>query len=188
MRKLMQLSGLVGIVLFVVASANAGTLYRWTNADGVISYSDDLKRIPEAFRADAVQIPERDLATYERYTPSKAPTSDAYVERLNAHIERLRALNADAEAEQRARRSRPMISYPTTAVAVGGRNAIAIPREMVVNDDEPVVVEERRVRTGDSTTHIYVVRQGDRILQVVRPNTNHSDADWPTEEELLEGR
>jgi hypothetical protein len=188
MRKLVELSGVVAMALLVVTSASAGNLYRWKNADGVISYSDDLKRIPEAFRAEAVRIPERDLASYERYTPSHAPASDSYVERLNAYIERLRALNADAEAEQRARRARPTVSFPTTAVAIGGRNAIAIPREMVLSEDEPVVVEERRVRTGDSTTHMYVVRQGDRILQVVRPNTNHSDSDWPTEEELLEGR
>ncbi len=187
MRTLDKLGWIAGLALLAATSASAGSLYRWTNADGVISYSDDLKRIPPAFRAGAVRIPERDLTSYERYTPSRAPASASYLERLNAYNDRMRVLNADAEAEQRARRARPTATFPTTAVAVNGRNAIAIPPAMVVGD-EPVLIEERRVRTGDSTTHIYVVRQGDRILSVVRPNTNHSDSDWPTEEELLEGR
>jgi hypothetical protein len=50
---------------------------------------------------------------------------------------------------------------------------------------EPIVVEEHRVRDGNATTHIYVVRQGDRVLSVMRPHTNQSDATWQDIEEVI---
>ena len=50
-----------------------------------------------------------------------------------------------------------------------------------------MVVEQRRVRDRNniSTTHVTVVRQGDRILSVVRPESAHDRADWGDERELI---
>jgi hypothetical protein len=64
--------------------------------------------------------------------------------------------------------------------------SITIPRDQLAGDD-PVVVEQRRVRDRNniSTTHLTVVRQGDRILSVVRPERAHDRGDWESESELL---
>ena len=51
--------------------------------------------------------------------------------------------------------------------------------------DEPLVVEEHRVRSGQTTTHVYVVRQGDRVLSVTRPSTNQSGTNWQDLEDVL---
>ena len=42
-----------------------------------------------------------------------------------------------------------------------------------------------RDRNNISTTHVTVVRQGDRILSVVRPESAHDRADWADEGELI---
>lgn len=56
--------------------------------------------------------------------------------------------------------------------------------------DEPVVVERIRARSRDSlvTRQITVVRQGDRVLSVIKPRSRHSSSDWPTEEDLEASR
>jgi hypothetical protein len=50
--------------------------------------------------------------------------------------------------------------------------------------DEPVVVERLRARSRDSITtrHITVVRQGDRVLSVLKPAASQSSSDFPSEE------
>ncbi len=173
------------VVVLLASAASAGTLYRWTNAEGVVAYSDALKRIPEAYRATAVRVQTQDLESYERFTPTKPPVGASYGDRLDQRVDRLRALNAATAAEQAAARApAPATAGRTGAIMVNNKMSIDIPADQMAGD-EPLVVEEQRVRTGDTTTHLFVVRQGDRVLTVVRPHTNHSDADWPTEEELL---
>jgi len=177
-----KLSMWLGACALLAVSASAGTLYRWTNADGVVSYSDELKRVPEAFRASAEPVKTSSLATYKQFTPAPAAESKNYTERLGEHVERLRVVNEGAE--------QPVAAPAPTSdslgqVRVNGKFAVALPSE-TGGSIEPIVVEEHRVRAGDTTTHVYVVRQGDRILSVVRPHTNHSDADWLELEEVLE--
>src|SRR5690606_7254342 len=55
------------------------------------------------------------------------------------------------------------------------------------DSDEPIVVERMRARSKDSLTtrQIIVVRQGDRVLSVIKPTRDrHASADWPLEEDL----
>jgi hypothetical protein len=174
-----------GVVLaFAMAgAAQAGSLYRWTNSDGVVAFSDDLKRIPEAYRASALPVKTASLATYKRYTPARAAESQSYRERLEAHVERMRALNDSVTAERLAAMPQPKLGS-VGDVRVNRKLQIALPEEVRANG-EPVVVEEHRVRNGDTTTHVYIVRQGDRVLSVMRPHTNQSGTDWPELEELL---
>jgi len=49
-----------------------------------------------------------------------------------------------------------------------------------------VIVEEMRVRDPDSiaTRHVTVVRQGDRVLSVVKPANPAQPADPPSEREF----
>jgi hypothetical protein len=56
------------------------------------------------------------------------------------------------------------------------------------NDPRPVVVETVRMRAGDSITteHVTIVRQGDRVLSVVRPRDAQSSANWPRLEDYTD--
>jgi hypothetical protein len=182
MRMRNLLSGL-GLALVLASAAQAGAIYRWTNADGVVAYSDDLKRIPEAYRASAVAVKRGSLASYERYTPAHAAESKTYRERLGAHVERMRTLNEAVAAEQLAATPAPARGA-LGDVQVNRKLSIALP-ESVRESGEPVVVEEHRVRNGHTTTHVYVVRQGDRVLSVMRPHTNQSGATWQDLDEVL---
>jgi hypothetical protein len=182
MRTLNMLSGLV-LALALASAAQAGAIYRWTNADGVVAYSDELKRIPEAYRASAVAVKPSSLASYARYTPAPAAESKTYRERLGEHVERMRALNDAVAAERLAAAPVPALGA-LGDVRVNRKLSIALPESVRAND-EPVVVEEHRVRDGNTTTHVYIVRQGERVLSVMRPHTNQSGAAWPDLDEVL---
>jgi hypothetical protein len=182
MRILSKLSWIGLLVSIVASAASAGSLYRWTNSDGVIAFSDEMKRIPEAYRASAVRVETSNLASYKRFTSAQPAQSQSYTERLRAQVARLRVLNAEVAAEQ-APPSR-VAGHELGQVRVNGKLSVSLPDALIASD-EPLVVEEHRVRAGDTTTHVYVVRQGDKILSVVRPHTNHSNTDWPTFEELV---
>jgi hypothetical protein len=54
------------------------------------------------------------------------------------------------------------------------------------DSEEPVVVERVRARSRDAlvTRHITVVRQGDRVLSVIKPRARQSTSDWPIEEDF----
>lgn len=170
-------------MLGVASATSAETLYRWTNAEGVIAFSDDLKRIPEAHRASAVRVETANLSDYKRYTPATPSQSDAYAKQLGEQVERLRALNASVDAE-RAAAAVPAAPSEIGAVRVNGKLSLNLQGADPASD-APIVVEEHRVRTGSATTHVYVVRQGDKVLSVVRPHTNESGANFPTFEEVL---
>lgn len=183
MRKLMMLE-LVGSLLAVAVatSAAAETVYRWTADDGSVAFTDDVKRIPAQYREQAQRTRMGDLASYARYTPTRAPAYPRDAQ-LAERLERLRAINAAGEAAAAPVRAS---AGTQTILQLSNRTSIAIPNEQLVGD-EPIVVEQRRVRDRNniSTTHVTVVRQGDRILSVVRPESAHDRADWANESELL---
>jgi hypothetical protein len=182
MRKLDML--LCGVALSLAAgAAGAETLYRWTNGEGVVAFSDSLKRIPEAYRASAVKIQTSNLTSYTRYTPANPTQSGAYERELEARSARLREINAAAAADA-AQFVAPATGASLGEVRVNGKLSLALPAGQAASD-EPVVVEEHRVRSGGATTHVYVVKQGDKVLSVVRPHTNASDTNWMSLEEVI---
>jgi hypothetical protein len=170
------------VALALAAPAGAETVYRWTAADGSVAFTDDAKRIPAQYRAQAKRSESGDLENYERYTPTKA-SAESYEAKLAARIQRLREINEAGDARPAAP---PAGSGTQTILQLDNRTSVAIPNDQL-GDDEPVIVEERRIRDRNNatTTHVTVVRQGDRILSVVRPETSSSGVDWPSEEELL---
>jgi len=171
----------LGVFALLAVSASAGTLYRWTNADGVVAYADELKRVPEAYRAGATPVKTSSLSSYKQFTPAPAAESKAYTERLGDHVERLREVNDAATPAPAA----PQGGQTLGQVRVNGKLSVALPGDGG-DSLEPIVVEEHRVRSGGVTTHVYVVRQGDRVLSVVRPHTNQSGTEWLSLEEVLE--
>jgi hypothetical protein len=179
MRNVLLWSALLGLA----SAANAETLYRWTNAEGVVAFSDDLKRIPEAYRAGAVRMETANLSEYKRFTPATPSQDEAYAKQLSEQVARLRELNAGVDAE-RAAAEAPAAPSEVGALRVNGKLSLNLQGDPAA-DAGPIVVEEHRVRTGSATTHVYVVRQGDKILSVVRPHTNESGANFPTFEEVV---
>jgi hypothetical protein len=176
----------VGLLLSaaVAAPAAAGSVYRWEADDGSVAFADDAKKIPSQYRASAKLVRTGDLGGYARYTP--AETRAASRERklqLEERIARLRELNAASAAPAPSRAS---VGQTHTILRLDDRASITIPNDRL-GGEEPVVVEQRRVRDRNniSTTHVTVVRQGDQILSVVRPESAHDRADWGDESELL---
>jgi len=49
-------AALVALLVLATATPGAAALFRWTAADGTIHYTGDPESIPEAYRADAVDI------------------------------------------------------------------------------------------------------------------------------------
>lgn len=182
MRKLMMQVGLTGLLaVALVAPATAGNLYKWTGPDGGVSYTDDLKRVPEQHRASVVKVKTKGLGSYARYTPEAAPRKNEQRERLHNRLERLREFNRESRPTVRM-----TVPHSQTVLRMNDRLSIAVPNDRI-NSDEPVVVEEVRVRTDDAITtrHITIVKQGDRVISVIRPETANQGAGWYDEADVL---
>jgi hypothetical protein len=197
--------------------ATAGTLYRWETEDGGIAFADDLKRIPERYRAKAEPVAMEGLSAYERYTPTDPNASKDYAERLATRLEGLRAAAAEDEAAQaepnasaERRQAEPPSSIALESVRetvdrrrVRGPLGLPVWRETRrlqsvreptpilgvqpdPDSDEPIVVEEIQVRDSDRfTRRATVVRQGDRILSIVKgPKHHFSPRDFVDESDL----
>jgi hypothetical protein len=185
MRKLMMQVGMTGLLaVALVAPATAGNLYKWTGPDGDVSYTDDLKRVPQQYRAGAAQIKTKSLKTYERYTPQAVPGKNEQRERLQARLERLRAFNQEPRGTVRMG-----VPHSQTVLRMNDRMSLAIPNDQITSS-EPVIVEELRVRNPDTITtrHLTVVKQGDRVISVIRPKATHNGAGWQDEADLLGDR
>ena len=184
MRNMLQVViGGLGLAVAAATPVAGETVYRWTAADGSVAFTDDAKRIPAQYRDAAERLRAGDLTAYERYTPTR-PAARAAEDELAARLERLREMNATASGGGAL--AAGSAAGTQTIFQLDNRTSIAIPNDQLAGD-EPVVVEQRRVRDRNniSTTHVTVVRQGDRILSVVRPESAHDRADWADERELL---
>lgn len=76
--------------LFLSVPALAGTFFQWTDKDGVVNMTDDVKMIPAAYKGVAVERRFEDVK--DRRTPVTISAAD-YQAALTASLERQRALN-----------------------------------------------------------------------------------------------
>jgi hypothetical protein len=183
--KLISAAGII-LLASLAMPAGAGTLYKWTTEDGSVAFSDDLKRIPERYRDRVATIQTGGLDNYERFTPADSAAQGEQRRLLEERLERLRAQNQPPV----------MVAVPApgaggpvseTIVQVNDSTALRIPA--TASDEEPIVVEEVRVlRKGSNITiHDTVVRQGDKVLVVVRPaQWMQGGPDYIDEEDLFE--
>ena len=90
-----KLTFLAGIVLFVaLATPSLGSsLYKWTAEDGSTAFTDDPKRIPERYRAQAKALETGGLTTYQRFTPTDSARQSEEQALLQERLERLREAN-----------------------------------------------------------------------------------------------
>lgn len=158
------------LALGLALPAAAETVYSWRTEDGGYAFTDDPKAIPERYRDEAESRQTGSLSNYERFTAKDPQASDRYAERLAARLEHLRRVNAPAPRSQvgAAKRHTQTISLrtgddasPTLDITTDGRS------------DAPIIVETFAGRpSGKSVTRDnVVVRQGDRVLSIVRPRT-----------------
>ncbi len=173
--------------------AAAGTLFHWVTAEGTLSYTDNPKRVPPAYRGTAKKLVLNGLGDYTRFTPEDDAARRVYAERLHARLERLRAQSAAYEkarilAEHAAAGGGAGGTITEAIVQVDDRTSVRIPTNSA--GEAPIVVEEVRVRPKGRivTHHNTVVRRGDDILMVVRPNLDHqiNASDVIDESELFE--
>lgn len=154
----------------VVPASWAGTLYRWETDDGVVSFTDDARRIPPRYQQTA-RVEEREsLQGYARLTPADPGASARYAERLAERLERLRAVNAEPPAVRTQGRAPAEARSPRLSLRTGGEQP-TIELDVSGETSGPVVVEVMRLRDSATlaTRHVTVVRQGDRVLSVVDP-------------------
>lgn len=175
--------------------ATAGPLFQWTAEDGTVSYTDDAKRIPERYRAAAKEVHGKKLGGYGRYSPARPEAETQYAAQLAGRLERLRALNRALDREAAYAEG----AYAAPGAPVDGPEALVrIDRDTTVRvptaaaaagDAPPVVVEDVRVRRSGSafTVHDTVIRQGDRVIMVVRGDQHNFDIsnDLREEDSLL---
>jgi hypothetical protein len=174
----------------VAAPASAGVLWEWTTEDGSAAFTDDADRIPARYREQAKRREVGGLGSFGRYTPRDRSADEREARGLAERVERLRELNAPPL--RRVAEGGPA----GAAASAGGEAVIQINDEMSVRvptgggGEGPVVVEQVRVKADGSifTHHNTVVRRGDEILMIVRPDQPHQAGpnDFIDESELLE--
>ena len=164
--------------------AAAGSFYRWETEDGGIAFTDDPKQIPERYRDAAEAIGNPKLDDFERFTPMATSRPAAYADRLEGRLTHLRSLNERTVSPDAV--AAP--GQPTLALQAGAEGQDIQAQLGTGESDEPVVVETVRSRPPGSpvTRHITIVRQGDRVLSVIKPEQLHSKPRAIDERELLE--
>jgi len=207
---------MAGAIWLAPAPAGAGTLYRWKTKDGTLAFADDVKRIPERYRAHAEEIQTEGLDGYGRLTPTDGAAQQERADQLGARLEGLREQSGvGADPAGAVVIEEPPAQHPLDGIALqsvqrsqgrklvtgadGKQRWVRTTRAQIVDtpvpvlgvdaqteSDEPVVVERVRVRPANSmiTRHVTVVRQGDRVLTVIKPRSHQHQLDFPSEEEL----
>jgi len=181
--KLISAAGIV-LLAALATPALAGTLYKWTTEDGSLAFTDDSKRVPDRYRSQVETIETGGLDAYERFTPTDSTAVANHRAHLAARLERLRENNAI----EGPRAARPAAEGPVSEaiIQVNDRTALRIPA--TASDEGPIVVEDVRVRRKGSVRTIEdtVVRQGDKVLMVVRPDARRGQGNYIDEDEIFE--
>jgi len=169
----------VGAVLAVFAAgpAFAGSVYSWVTEEGTYAFTDDAKRIPAKYKAEAKRRNVGKLSGYEQLTRSEIDSDGAYGDRLGARLDGLRGQNQPAPMRGHVRQHRGGRDATYFGVRTGSRTALQFPVEGRMGGDQPIVVDKIRSKRagGNTTRHLTVVKQGDRVISVVAPRRNDGD-------------
>lgn len=187
------------IVGFLVAGlagpALAGNVWSWVTDDGTYAFTDDPKRIPARHRDEARTRPMGELTQYERYTEVSSDTEKPYAERVRERQLGLREMAATAPLGAIVGATPTQAAGVVYAVpATGGRGragsgaSIMVPlaKGRAEPDAEPTTIESIRVKPRDSlaTRHWTVVKQGDRIVTVIKGERRQRSLVVPSESEF----
>ena len=157
------------LLLAVAAPSSAGTVYSWRTEDGGYAFTDDPKAIPARYRDQATVRTSARLHDYKRYTPSDDRAAERYANQLDKRLAHLRALNAQPVV---ARNAAAAGSAPSASLSMQSANGYEPSVEISSGyGEEPIVVDTLFTRPEGKmvTRHTQVVRQGDKVLSVMRP-------------------
>ncbi|MCH7869906.1 MAG: DUF4124 domain-containing protein [Myxococcales bacterium] len=172
--------GAVTLAFVLGASASAGTLYSWKTEDGTFAYTNDKKRVPARYKNQAEASKFKSMESYARFTPGPKIEDKAYEDRIVERLEVLRA-SADRAVSSGGATQAEQPYFVRLELGGGGRHgsgtSIEIPVGAGMDDSEPVVVEHVRMKPGKghaASRHFRIVKQGDRVLAVIKDR--HSDS------------
>lgn len=134
----------VFVVLIVTLAASLAladgptVAYKFVDRDGVVNFTDELKRVPEAYKASAEKIELGALADYERFTPR---TTTVESQPVSERLSELRASNVVASNPTPSERDCGAVTVRSERRNMetnsGGSNA----RVFIVEDDCGVLFE-----------------------------------------------
>lgn len=150
---------MVGILRTALAVTLLGTplaasadFYQYETDDGVLSFTDEIERVPSRYEDVAERREDRALADYERLSVSKRGASTASIATSIDLTETERPVSAKSMLAQEPGKMSLRID-DTIVLQVGGEG------------DEPIYVDRRRYITrNDITTPHTVVSRGDTPL------------------------
>ena len=194
--KRLRLSVAAAVIASLVAaiaagSAVAGTVYSWETQEGTLAFTDDPKQIPAEYREAANAREFEALGDYARATRTSEPVVAEHATRVERRLSQLRgshgAIALAAPGLRGSGASEAAFLVRTSGSSRGVATQVGFPVSSgPAGNPEPIVTDNVRVRSANGTTrHITVVRQGERILSVVRPQANETSATFPDERELL---
>jgi hypothetical protein len=168
------------IAAFVAgASASAGTLYSWKTDDGTQAYTNDKKRIPAKYKGQVETSKFQAMNSYKRLTPGPKSDLAPYSERIVERLEVLRSAGEPALASSGGGVSGGFVKVNINAGSDGRGSGAEVQIPVGAGSDpdwEPVTIEHVRVmgtKGHSSSRHVQVVRQGDKVLAVIKGrNTN----------------
>lgn len=187
-------------VLIASASADAKNVYRWETEEGVVSFTDELKRVPERYRDQVKQIDTKTLSSVKRFSKMAEPAEAAHAGQVEARLEALRALNEEGSSDAALEMPEGSSAATVDGFSLSGlrrdgtrmRSVVDVMPTLnlgAVENEAPIVVEEIRVRSDSGspnvTRRVTVIRQGDKVLAVVKPHARrHYGMDLPDESEV----
>ena len=192
LKRSLILAGASALASSLFGAPIAADVIAYRTEDGVFAYTDDKAKVPARYAADAVTVRDSKLHSYPRLTIEDTDAAREVSARLEKRLGYLRQANAASVAERevaataRAQQG-TVLSIPT---APGSATS---PLIEVATDgsDGPVVVEAVRSRDGNraATRGATVVKQGDKVIAVMKSRAHHIDvnSDFYDEAEI-EGR
>lgn len=173
-------------------AAAADRIYAWETDEGTLAFTDDPKRIPAQYRGVATSRPRADLGRYERASVVESTGTAPHADRLARRLAYLRGANGAIAVAMPgipgSGSAEAAFLVRTSGSSRGVSTQVGFPVSQGPGDSgEPIVTDNVRVmpRDSDATRHITVVRQGDEILSIVRPQLNQTSAVFDSEEEAL---
>lgn len=187
-----------GLVLVVALNAAlaapsaADPVYSWRTEDGGYSFTDDPKSIPARYRDQAKMRETGRLHDYKRYTPSDGDATERYSEQLTQRLEHLRAVNQEPRAAGHQGASHDAqggVSEPTISMQSANDFEPSVEFDQSLGG-EPIIVDTLFTRPAGKivTRQSTVVRQGDKVISIVRPRLREINVatDIHDESELMD--
>jgi hypothetical protein len=174
----------IGLSLMLALPAAAGTVHSWQTQEGTLAFTDDVKRIPARYRATVSSRELGGLGDYVRFSGADEKEKTLYAARVQARLNRLRNANGAVALALPSGEGEAAFLVRTSGGDNGVSTQVGFP--LADAEEEPIVTNNVRMMPENSiaTRHVTIVRQGDRILSVVKPSLNQYPGTFPSEADL----